>query len=182
MAPRGANRFTAKKRADYLEQIRGGARRGQAARQVGVSPRQVQRHSWNPDGTPTAFGAEVIEAEFEADEEVEDALRMAAISGNVTAALAWLYSRQPERWSDRRALRAEVSGPRGGAIPLEVEVTVEALMGLVHEVRSEMADPSHEPPALGSAPNAHPGPPAPLPPDPPPSGPEAAPGAPMGPS
>ena len=91
------------KKAAYLELLRAGGRRHSSARAVGISPQTIINHrESDPD-----FRAACDKAEMEADDEVEDGLRMAAISGNVTAALAWLYSRQPQRWSDMRKQQIE---------------------------------------------------------------------------
>src|SRR3972149_8936511 len=77
-----------------------GGRRHATARSVGVTPMTVITHRKDDP----EFAYQVSFAETEADEEIEDALRTAAVSGNVTAALAWLYSRQPDRWRDERNL------------------------------------------------------------------------------
>lgn len=100
----GVYKFDDIKKRAYLDLLRAGGRRHASARLVGVSPQTVINHMHqNPE-----FAEEVSRAEIEADDEIEDALRMAAISGNVTAALAWLYSRRPERWRDER--HTEVKG------------------------------------------------------------------------
>lgn len=101
--PSNILKFDAKKRAAYLEQLQSGGRRYASARAIGISPATVVNHrKADPE-----FDDQCNEAEKEADDEVEDALRMAAISGNVTAALAWLYSRRSERWSDTRKVEVK---------------------------------------------------------------------------
>jgi len=96
--PNNVLKFNNIKRAEYIRLLREGGRRHVSARAIGIDPGTVVNHrNADPD-----FAAECDRAESEADDEVEDGLRMAAISGNVTAALAWLYSRQPQRWSDMR--------------------------------------------------------------------------------
>ena len=91
-------KFDAKKKAAYIALLEKGGRRHVSARSVGITPQTVVNHMHSD---PT-FADAVSLAEMESDDEVEDSLRMAAISGNVTAALAWLYSRRPERWRDMR--------------------------------------------------------------------------------
>ena len=102
----GNYKFDDKRKGRYLDRLREGGRRHASARAVGVTPQTVALHM----RSDAAFAEQVMWAEMEADDEVEDALRMAAISGNVTAALAWLYSRRPERWQDTRHHKVEMSG------------------------------------------------------------------------
>src|SRR3990167_9737521 len=100
-----AYKFNAQRKGAYLELLRQGGRRHASARQVGVTPVTV----WHHMKIDPEFEKAVHVAEMEADDEVEDALRMAAVSGNVTATLAWLYSRRPERWRDMRSIKHELS-------------------------------------------------------------------------
>jgi hypothetical protein len=74
-----------------------------------------------------AFAKEVSQAEMLADDEVENALYTAAVSGNVTACQVWLYNRRPDAWADRRNLKAEISGAGGGPIQTDVKVILDAL-------------------------------------------------------
>lgn len=98
---RAVYKFDVKKRAEYIEKLKAGGRRHVSARAVGISPATI----CNLMRADPEFANAVSLAEMEADDEVEDALRTAAISGNVTACLAWLYSRRSERWQDTRHLR-----------------------------------------------------------------------------
>jgi len=102
--PRDARRkpykFTLKKRTEYLELLRGGQRRGPAAHAVGVTRQTVSEYKKRD----LEFADLADDAEMDANEEVEDALFMAATSGNVTAIQVWLYNRWPERWRDARNL------------------------------------------------------------------------------
>ena len=116
-------KFDRAKKDAYLDLLREGTRRGQAAHQVGVDPSTVQRHM----ARYPQFAKELSQAEMLADDEVENALYTAAISGNVTACQVWLYNRRPEAWADRRNLRAEVSGPDGGPIPMSLVDVAKAL-------------------------------------------------------
>ncbi len=99
-------KFSKLKRDQYLQHLADGMRRGVAARAVGVT-RQTVREFWkdNPD-----FQQCMDLAEMDADEAVEDALRNAALSGNVPAAFGWLYNRRPDRWQDRRNFQVTHTG------------------------------------------------------------------------
>ena len=98
-------KFDSNKKAAYIALLEAGGRRHVSARAVGVTPQTVVNHMHSDP----AFAEAVSLSEMEADDGVEDALRMAAISGNVTAALAWLYSRRPERWQDMRRVKVDAS-------------------------------------------------------------------------
>ena len=116
-------KFDRAKKDQYVGLVREGVRRGKAASQTGVDPTTVQRHMKRYK----SFAAEVSQAEMVADDEVEESLYNAAISGNVTACQVWLYNRRPEAWSDRRNIKAEVSGKDGGPIQTDVKVILDAL-------------------------------------------------------
>jgi hypothetical protein len=103
------------KKAEYLELLREGTGRCRAARSVGVNIFTVERHM----GQYPSFADAVSLAETEADDEVENALYQAAISGNVTACQVWLYNRRKDKWTDRRNVRTEITGRDGG--PIEVD-------------------------------------------------------------
>ena len=100
----GVVKFDSLKKAQYLKLLSAGGRRHASARACGVTPQTVVNHA-NAD---PEFAVQISMAEMEADDVVEDSLRTAAISGNVTAALAWLYSRRPERWRDMRNVKIEL--------------------------------------------------------------------------
>lgn len=122
-----ASRFTEDARAEYLEQLRQGKRRMAAARAVHVAPRTVREYAAeHPD-----YKAAMIDAEREGDEEVEDALRTAAISGNVTAAQVWLYNRQPDVWRDRRNVGGLSDKPDAPSEPVEVGASGEDIWNLL---------------------------------------------------
>lgn len=91
--------FSAVKRQAYLDALRSGAWRTAAAEAAGVHFSTVRRHMLaDPD-----FAAAVGEAELDANTAVENALYRRALEGHVVAALAWLYSRAPDRWRDMRS-------------------------------------------------------------------------------
>ena len=116
-------KFDRSKKDEYLDLLREGIRRGQAAQQVGVDPTTVQRHMQRYP----SFAEEVSRAEILANEEVENALYTAAVSGNVTACQVWLYNRLPDAWADRRNIKAEISGKDGGPIQTDMKVILDAL-------------------------------------------------------
>ena len=118
-----SKKFDRAKKDEYLDLLREGIRRGQAARQVGVDRATVQRHMQRYP----SFAEEVSQAEMLADDEVENALYTAAVSGNVTACQVWLYNRRPDAWADRRNIKAEISGKDGGPIQSDMKVILDAL-------------------------------------------------------
>lgn len=114
-------KFTDKKKKEYLDLLRDGGRRHASARSVGISPWTAVNHM-NED---EEFRNEVELAEMEANERVEDALFMAAESGNVTAIQVWLYNRAPDRWTDKRN-------------PPKTDDSTEALEKLVKAIESNI--------------------------------------------
>ena len=121
--PERGKKFDRAKKDEYLGLLREGIRRGQAAQKVGVNPCTVQRHMQRYP----SFTEEVSQAEMLANEEVENALYTAAVSGNVTACQVWLYNRLPDTWADRRNIKAEISGKDGGPIQTDMKVILDAL-------------------------------------------------------
>ena len=89
MARKPPQRFTVPLRDRFLKNVREGMRRGPAADEIGL-PRILVRDfiAGNPD-----FERLVLDAETDANELVEEALFQAAISGNVSAARAWMELR-----------------------------------------------------------------------------------------
>lgn len=82
----------------FLILIAQGHRVSAAAKQAGLSYRTVvNRRRSDPE-----FKEQLIEAEAQAAEPVEDSLFNAAINGNVPAALEWLKKRSPERWPNEK--------------------------------------------------------------------------------
>lgn len=78
--------FGAKRQAIYLNHIANGMRRGAAAETMKLPRKLVLDHiACHED-----FEAQVLDAEAEALEHVEEALYQAAISGNVNACKLWL--------------------------------------------------------------------------------------------
>ena len=71
------------KQAAYLENLHSGHGRTMAARNIGVDPGMVERYA---KACPE-YAAEIERAEIASVEKVENALYMAAESGNVTACI-----------------------------------------------------------------------------------------------
>ena len=102
--PRKPYKFDENRQKAYLDLIAQGGRRHASARAVGITPQTVCVYiRSHPE-----FEDAIQIAETESNDEVEDALRSAALSGNVTACLAWLYSRSPKRWKDERKVNARI--------------------------------------------------------------------------
>jgi hypothetical protein len=124
-------RFTDRRRDVFVEALRDGAWRTSAAQAAGVHFSTVRRHMI----TDAAFADEVEEAELDANTAVENALYERALGGNITACLAWLYSRMPDRWRDMR----HTAGPSIQPVPPAKELTADqrkTLLEAVDEVRS----------------------------------------------
>jgi hypothetical protein len=111
-APRRPYKLTPETLERYLDLLREGRRRGQAAREVGVHRSTIADHRKLDE----AFAAEERLAEMDAVEQVEESLFQAALAGNVTAIQVFLYNRAPERWADKRNIVH--TGAGGG--PVEI--------------------------------------------------------------
>jgi hypothetical protein len=81
---------------EYLELLRQGGGRDTSARALGLKPQAVADRLEADPG----FALSVREAETAANEAVEEALFLAATSGNVKAAELWLKHRSPDRWGN----------------------------------------------------------------------------------
>lgn len=101
-----ATAITDAKRTKLLKLLREGSRRGAACTAVGISYHTFRTRM----KSDSAFAVEVVEAEAEANELVEDALFSTAIAGNTTAQMFWLSNRDPERWMDRRKQDLHLDG------------------------------------------------------------------------
>lgn len=117
-------KFTAQKKAKFLDLIRKGQRRGAAARAVGVTRHTIAIYMReDPE-----FRGEVDDAEMEANEVVEDALYKAATKGgNVVAQQVWLYNRSPDRWADRRKIDLNTKVDLGRMTPEQIAERAAAL-------------------------------------------------------
>lgn len=93
-----AERFGPVGKANFIEELRGGARRRDACETLGVSRERVIAELEKDQ----RFADGVMTAEIEANELVEKALFDAAKSGNVAAIKVWLFNRLPHRWAERK--------------------------------------------------------------------------------
>ena len=105
MTARNSNRgnrplikFDTRKRERYLEKLRTGCGRGQAAAAANVSRSTIFNHR----KADPRFAEVEADAELEAGAAVENALFTAALNGNVTAMIFYLQNRFSERWMDVR--------------------------------------------------------------------------------
>jgi len=123
-------KFGPQKREKYLDALSKGARRGTAAKSVGVSAELVRQYRLQYP----QFELLVLEAEEVANELVEDALFRAAIDGNVIACQVWLYNRMPNRWRDKRNIQHTGTGDG----PIQISGMSEAeQFDLLREARDE---------------------------------------------
>ena len=108
------------KKEAYFESLRNGLGRMAAARSVGCTPEWMEKlMRRDPE-----FKRAISQAELEANQKVENALFLAASSGNVVACQVWLYNRMPERWSDRRRME-HVGGDKDLPIRGEVKLVID---------------------------------------------------------
>jgi hypothetical protein len=122
-------KFTAAKQQEYLDLLATGARRGAAAKAVGITRQMVNHHFQSNED----FAKAVDIAELSANEIVEDAMFRTAVDGNVTAQQVWLYNRDPDHWTDRRG-RTD-GAPNGNAQHYHQHVHLDS----PNEARSEIA-------------------------------------------
>ncbi len=84
--------MTGEQQIEFLEHMRNGMRRGAAAEVLGLSRRHVIEFiSGNEE-----FEKDVLDAEEQATEHVEEALYQSAVTGSVSAAKLWLEMRKPK--------------------------------------------------------------------------------------
>lgn len=155
---RRAYRFSKVKQEEYLASLRDGGRRGKAARAIDIDPSTVWRHMRDEAGHLTEFGRAVIEAEAEADEEVETALYDAAVSGNVTAIQTWLYNRKSDKWQPRTGAQAvAISGSVSSVTEVTLEVSAkEELLAIIARMGENLTAPTFSPIPAPSTPAGEP--------------------------
>lgn len=102
----GIYKFDEIKQNAYLDALSEGCTRTAAAARAGVTRQTVFNHRNRDEG----FSDKESLAELAAVGEVENALFMAAISGNPTAIQVYLYNRAPEQWADKRQAQIQHSG------------------------------------------------------------------------
>jgi hypothetical protein len=101
---------TTKERDTFLEHMRAGMRRGAAAEAMGLSRREVL----DEIAEDADLERDVLDAEGEATEHVEEAIYQAAVSGSVAAAKLWMDLRRPGPSN----LPVPSSGPANGVASL----------------------------------------------------------------
>jgi hypothetical protein len=93
MPPNRRKRFSVAQQEEFLQHLRQGMRRGACAELLGFTRLTIITYiEDHPE-----FERRVIDAEGEANEHVEEALYQAAVSGNVSAARAWMELRGDRR-------------------------------------------------------------------------------------
>lgn len=102
----GPTKFTEEARVAYLALLSAGVGRRDAARQVGVSPRQVAAVRQTDEG----FRELCEDAEADANEPVVLALHRAAKNGEQWAVKLWLTNRDAGNWRDKVDVDQHVSG------------------------------------------------------------------------
>lgn len=97
--PTRAYSMTKRRQGQILHLLSEGATYTEACRRVGINRSTLARYmAASPD-----FADQVALAKEEPDDDVENALFMAAKSGNVSAMMSWLYNRRPGTWTPRNA-------------------------------------------------------------------------------
>jgi hypothetical protein len=108
--------FTRAQQEEFLEMLRDGMRRGAAAAALKLERRFVLDFIAENE----VFEAEVLDAEGEATEHIEEAIYHAAISGSVAAAKLWMDLRKP-RQSNLPVLFEPEASDAGESMDAELE-------------------------------------------------------------
>jgi hypothetical protein len=95
--PTEAYKFTRERKDEYLEHLKRGVGRCQAAVLVGINVKTVEREVAKDQD----FALARDDAEMYADDHVAESLFTAAIGGDVTAMKHWLRYRRPDEWADK---------------------------------------------------------------------------------
>ena len=90
----------------YLQHLREGKLRGQAAALINVSPDAVRKYAVRD----AEFRAAIEAAEMDACEPIENALYTSAVDGNLGAQIFWLTNRGGGRWQNTQRTQTEHSG------------------------------------------------------------------------
>lgn len=94
-------KFDQARKDEFLKLLAKGVSRSNACKKVGIHRSTFNAHYKKYP----RFREQVLQAEMDANELVEQALFKAALDGNVTAQQVWLYNRCPDRWRDRRNIQ-----------------------------------------------------------------------------
>ncbi len=118
--------FDEPKRRAYLEMLRKGFGRYKAQDFIGSDRRAVRYYlEIHPE-----FRDEILAAEEEASEPVENVLYQRAIDGEPWAVKMWLQGRMYQRWGEKSVVKHEVSGT--------IEVTANNIIGELAELREKL--------------------------------------------
>lgn len=120
----GGRGFTLDKQTDFLAHLAEGIPRGQAAKLVGTNLKAVNDYG----AKDPAFAAAAVQAEAEATEPAEVALRNLALGGHLTALMFYLQNRNPDRWKDMRRVTKEVTHTGTVAHELAAGPSIERIM------------------------------------------------------
>ncbi len=103
--PHGNTKFTADARKQYLDHLRRGNLKFEAARKVGVSYRTVERRRADDD----EFRAEESRALAEAREGVEKVLRDMALEGDLGAIKLWLQAHDRSTYGEKKQVEIDAT-------------------------------------------------------------------------
>ena len=131
-------RFHEGRRAQYLVLLRKGHGRFKAARKAGVHPSTVKRYV---DANP-AFKDEIVEAEAEAMEPIEDVLYTKANDGEPWAVKLWLERRNAAKWGEK----AQVLHTHTGSVEIEPAGVMKAVAALAEQLQQRADQSYHDAP------------------------------------
>lgn len=116
------SRLTPELQATVVDLLKAGNYVETACAYVNINPstyhRWIERGETNPDSAYGEFARACAQARAHAEVQSVLVVRKAARDGNWQAAMTWLERSFPQRWG--RSMRAEVTGPNGGPVSLEV--------------------------------------------------------------
>lgn len=127
----------------YLDGLRSGLRRADAALKVNLEPSTIRKHVKRNK----PFRAKRDEAEMQAHERIEDRLFKKALDGHVASMIFYLCNRLPARW--QHVNKIEVTGGDGGAIAFEDLVKAVGKDRKIHVDRLGLLGPSNGNPLKG---------------------------------
>lgn len=147
VAPYTPYRFDGTCQEKYLDGLRRGLTRHQAARSAGVNSSTARRYAARDPEFKDAQG----DAESEACDPVVAVLRETALSGNLTAMMFWLQNRDPDNWKDIRRVQKEVNHSGTVTVEHEASPALERIAQLQAQLleRRELRSGPREEPASG---------------------------------
>lgn len=121
-------KFNAAKRQEYLNNLRSGSLKFEAAKRAGIGYRTVQRRRADDD----EFRTEERLAEAERDEEIEKVLRDMALEGDLGALKMWLAAHN-RSYANRQTVEVD-------ATPAAVEASKAAALGKIADLQRTLAE------------------------------------------